>query len=170
MVRFNFLPWRETLLRYQQKKLVMLVAIFGCMNACVAFSLHVYLNHQAQLLRHQTVSRHEQAAQQKQQVNANQADIIAWQKILADQKANRALFSILNQPIQQAICFTEITAKDKQTVFVGHANTMAELIAYFNQSNLASLFSDIKIEQLALSSDANQVDFRFRADEMEQNK
>lgn len=158
MVDINLLPWREKTARYQRKITQAILIMPALAALCLYLLIHHVFNNRIADLQISIVHLKQQIAEAE--LYARTLKTSDEKPIFFDESAKRILLALSQKPLD--ICFTDIKKLQNGVSFHGEAYPASAFAQFLLHEKMASLFSDIKIEQLATKQ--NGIQFAFRGE------
>lgn len=167
MITINLVNWRDAI-RIKQKRVLKNIIILALSFSLILSMVTHFIF--ARLVNHLSARVHELKYEVKRQnqlrrvssggrYSPSQDEIRKWYEY---REATKTLFSELRQNNAKNVAFTAINRNKNKIVFVGEANSAADLTEFLKAWPVAHLFSEIRIEELSQYNN-HLVKFRFSA-------
>lgn len=170
MVNVNLLPWREARQQYEIRCLRWIIGTAISCALMILMVLHFYLIHRLdqqhaklnelnrQLESYESIKQHFQA-QIKQQTDIT----LQAQKELRNSQFIIQFFKSLSSQFDPNVCFNTISRQNNQIIFSGNTRSAFDLTDFLKDGHLATLFSEIKIDQLQTAKNNRDLQFNLKA-------
>ena len=169
MVTINLLPWPEYIRVYQAARIKKLLLGAAVAAFSMVLCMHFYMSRQLHAKQNEIAKLEEEIdkfSNVEPFFSPKNADLNAGKDRESreiNHKKTQKLFTELGKMIIGKVCFTEIVREKNTIIFSGRAETAADFTLFLTHWKAASLFSEIKIEQLQYQPAHQQMHFRFQA-------
>jgi hypothetical protein len=158
MVVLNLMPWREHKRTYESKLEKIILLMSALLAIALVVVVHSVLFSQVAAARGRVEKLQSERHQYKEikQVNTIEAH--------TDNLKN--MLQMLGEKENENVCFTSIVRHKNKFSFLGNAKSGLALTTFLKQWNVASLFSEIKVERLEERQDNHLLYFSLGAIEI----
>lgn len=170
MVNINLLPWRDYLKTYQRKKIIQILLMTLLLIFLLFYCVRSIIDFEFERLLLMKLSLKQKFAQQTSNLNYKNHK---HQPILTHSMIEAARASLVNtenlmnylghHPIS-GVCFKQIARVETTLMFVGYANSVADLTEYLLALRKTQLFLTLKMDVMKQQGNG-VISFKFLANE-----